>query len=282
MPDSTPADHERPSPATVGLLPYLTMSALDEDYEHAAARRTTQQPHSSRRIGPVGAIAVVASALLVVVAATQTSRNAVADRDERQQLISQIQNRQHNLDEDGRRVDRLLSETTRLRNQLLGSTKLSTGVRAQLSLLSVRAGTTAVRGPGVKVVVDNAKDAQSDRNKVLDSDLQHLVNGLWEAGAEAIAINGHRLTTMSAIRQAGRAITVNYVSLVRPYTVLAIGDPRTLPARFAETSSGQAWLDLQREVQLRFSMHTQDKLTLPAAAVPTLRFAEHARKGGGS
>ncbi len=38
---------------------------------------------------------------------------------------------------------------------------------------------------------------------MLDGDLQKLVNGLWVAGAEAIAINGERLTTLTAIRQGG-------------------------------------------------------------------------------
>ena len=34
-------------------------------------------------------------------------------------------------------------------------------------------------------------------------DLQILVNGLWESGAEAISVNGHRLSTLTAIRGAG-------------------------------------------------------------------------------
>ena len=36
-----------------------------------------------------------------------------------------------------------------------------------------------------------------------------LVNGLWQAGAEAISINGQRLTSTSAIRFAGQAILVD-------------------------------------------------------------------------
>jgi uncharacterized protein YlxW (UPF0749 family) len=133
-----------------------------------------------------------------------------------------------------------------------------------------------VHGPGVEIVADDAAEAESDRNKVLDSDLQKLVNGLWRAGAEAISINGERLTNLSAIRHAGSAITVNFRSLNRPYRILAIGDRLTLPARFADTTSGQAWLDLQREVGLRFTMRTQKSLRLPAAAVPELRYARSA------
>ena len=95
---------------------------------------------------------------------------------------------------------------------------------------------------------------------------------LWEAGAEAVAVNGERLTNLSTIRLAGGAITVNARSLRRPYVVTAIGNPNTLPARFAETSSGQAWLDLQREVGLQLKITPAASLTLPGAEV-SLRFA---------
>jgi len=116
---------------------------------------------------------------------------------------------------------------------------------------------------------------------VLDSDLQKLVNGLWEAGAEAISINGQRLTNLSTIRLAGGAITVNAHSLRRPYVVSAIGNKDTLPARFAETSSGQAWLDLQREVGLQLKITPVSSLRLPAAEA-TLRYANQKEPGGAS
>ena len=44
------------------------------------------------------------------------------------------------------------------------------------------------------MVVDDAPGATTDKQQVLDQDLQQLVNGLWLVGAEAISINGHRLT----------------------------------------------------------------------------------------
>jgi hypothetical protein len=86
------------------------------------------------------------------------------------------------------------------------------------------------------IVVDDAQGTNAAQ--VTDEDLRQLVNGAWEAGAEGIAINGHRLTTRTAIRSAGSAITVDYRSLLRPYRVEAIGDPKTLPARFANTPGG--------------------------------------------
>jgi uncharacterized protein YlxW (UPF0749 family) len=120
---------------------------------------------------------------------------------------------------------------------------------------------------------------ETDFGRIYDRDLQDIANALWSVGAEAIAINGQRLTTLSAIRKAGSAITVNYDSLSRPYTILAIGDPDTLPARFAETSGGQAWFDLQQQVGIRFAIHPRQSLTLPRAT-PSLDYASPMHAGG--
>ena len=114
----------------------------------------------------------------------------------------------------------------------------------QGELVALLSGATAVQGPGVKLVVDDAKDSRSgrrrararavgfsDTGRVRDRDMQRVVNGLWESGAEAIAINGQRLTALSAIRAAGDAILVDNRPLVPPYTVLAVGDGKRLEHR---------------------------------------------------
>ena len=270
-----------PDQVTMGLLPYLTAHALDEDYAQAAARRTAAPaPRSRRRIGLAGAMALLVFALLAVTAAVQTSRNSASEERQRQALIGQVKARKAAIVADRRTAARLQAENDRLETDLLRNTNSSGGVLDQLQLLGIRSGTVPVRGPGVEIVVDDAPNAGSDRNKVLDVDLQKLVNGLWAAGAEAVSINGERLTNLSAIRHAGTAITVNYTSLSRPYRVLAIGDVKTLPSRFADTTSGQAWLDLQRQFGLRFTMRTQRSLRLPAAETPELRFARSGSSHG--
>ncbi|NEE52029.1 DUF881 domain-containing protein, partial [Streptomyces sp. SID8455] len=87
----------------------------------------------------------------------------------------------------------------------------------QGELVALLSGATPVEGPGVKLVVDDAKNTDqggggpresssfADTGRVRDRDMQRVVNGLWESGAEAIAINGQRLTALSAIRAAGDA-----------------------------------------------------------------------------
>ena len=139
-------------------------------------------------------------------------------------------------------------------------------------------GAAAVKGPGVLVTVDDAPGSDTDTgDRVLDVDLQILVNGLWRAGAEAISVNGHRLSGLTAIRGAGEAITVDYRSLTRPYRVAAIGDPRTLPASFAETSAGAWWIDLSRNRGMSFTVSGAQKLTLDPDPGLVLRYARPGR-----
>ena len=98
-------------------------------------------------------------------------------------------------------------------------------------------------GPGVVLTIN---DNPTDANGILiDQDLRHVVNGLWLAGAEAIAINGYRLSARTAIRQAGSAITVDYRSMTTPYRIEAIGDASELDDGF-RANSGGAWLSFLR------------------------------------
>ena len=110
-------------------------------------------------------------------------------------------------------------------------------------------------------------------------DLQKLVNGLWQVGAEAISINGQRLTAVSPIRDAGSAITVNYRSLRRPYTLSVIGDRQSMEARLLDTAGGQAWRTLQ-SIGLQFDTETEDTMVLPAAKAVTLRSARERESRG--
>jgi uncharacterized protein YlxW (UPF0749 family) len=292
MPADTRIDplRERPASASVGLLEYLSSHAIDEDYAFVSARNKAAElarkeaggegtGPGPRRVGVFGGVVLALFAVLVVTAAAQTSRNAVSDARERSDLAQQVRDAQQQLDRDRTDVVDLRRDAGRLQSQQLTSDRAAQGILDQLSRLGALTGTRAVTGPGVRVVANDALGARTARNQVLDSDLQKLVNGFWEVGAEAIAINGQRLTNLSTIRTAGGAITVNARSLSPPYVVTVIGNKDTLPARFAETASGQAWLDLQRDVGLRLDIRAVSSLRLPAAAV-TLRYATSPTPGG--
>jgi uncharacterized protein YlxW (UPF0749 family) len=59
--------------------------------------------------------------------------------------------------------------------------------------------------------------------RILDRDIQSVVNEFWAAGAEAVAIDGQRLGPTTSIRSAGQAILVDFRPVTNPYLIEAIG-----------------------------------------------------------
>jgi uncharacterized protein YlxW (UPF0749 family) len=152
--------------------------------------------------------------------------------------------------------------------------------------LAVVSGESPATGPGIEITLDDApreaepevgvdprENPQTDEGRVLDRDLQFVVNGLWASGAEAVAIDGHRLTALSAIRSAGLAILVDYRPLVPPYVVEVVGDPAQLQTRFAASMAGPYLQSLRDNYGVRASIAVKEQLRLPGASGITLRSA---------
>jgi uncharacterized protein YlxW (UPF0749 family) len=103
--------------------------------------------------------------------------------------------------------------------------------QAKVTPLERPAGLTAVHGPGLEVVLDDAdadnlpNGTQVDPNQLVvhQSDLQAVVNALWAGGAEAVSIAGQRVIATSAVRCVGNTLLLNGEVYSPPYRVLAIG-----------------------------------------------------------
>jgi uncharacterized protein YlxW (UPF0749 family) len=215
--------------------------------------------------------------VLLGISAVKTERDRPQALVERTSLIAAIHARQHVLDSlhNGLRVEQV--RVADLQTGLAALSNSDTRLARLTSRLGMSAGVAPVTGPGLVVTVDNAADGGAGSGGVIrDTDLQALVNGLWAAGAEAVAVNGLRLTTLTAIRFAGLAITVDYRSLTPPYVVEAVGNPDTLPARFLETQGGQLLLGLQNNFGIRFATHTSSRIELPGDPRNTLLWAHPA------
>jgi uncharacterized protein YlxW (UPF0749 family) len=266
-----------PPRAYAGLLTEVMTNTLDEDYATVAdkRRRSGVTPPSSTgsRIALLAAIA--AFGLLIGISALKTDQDRPETEAERAELIAQIQKRQDDQAALSRSINAVSDDVTELQSTVGDDVSRNSSIVARLESLGLEAGTLEVSGPGMEITVD---DAPSDRpgsgGVILDTDLQSLSNSLWMAGAEAIAINGHRLTSLTAIRFAGEAITVDNVSLTPPYEVAAIGNPDTLPARLLETPGGQTWLGLQANFGITFDRVTKDDVAVPADPHEHLLYAK--------
>ena len=150
----------------------------------------------------------------------------------------------------------------------------------QIEELELVTGYTPVEGPGAVVTLTDSPVTQGedgeDLERVLDSDVQRAVNGLWSAGAEAIAVNGQRLTAQSAIRSAAGAILVNYRPLKPPYRVEAIGPPG-LAERYVATADAQELARISTQFGIGLELSSVDEISLRSATSPLPSDAEVVR-----
>jgi uncharacterized protein YlxW (UPF0749 family) len=263
MPDvAAPPDDRVNTP----LLTLITQQSLDEDYRHVAERKAAD-PDTKRRPSRMAALVVGVFGVLVTVAALQTSQGEDVRSASRATLISQIDERRDSLAELQGRIVRLRELNVGLQGTLDDVTSEQLAAQAREQRLASATGFGAVTGPGVRITVDDAADG----SLVRDTDLRLAVNGLWQAGAEAISVNGNRLTARSAIRNSGDAIRVNNRSLSPPYVVLAIGNEKTLQADLMQTSTGLLFRDTAESVGFPWSMDNVDQLHLPAAPARVAR-----------
>lgn len=173
------------------------------------------------------------------------------------------------LDAEHRRLQAQLAEVQAERDRLRAQPQgpgLS-GLLADLLNQQVIAGTVALTGPGVIVVLDDSprrplRGEDPTLYLVLDSHLRDVVNLLWEGGAEAVAINGERIVATSSIYAAGGVIVVNTARLAPPYEVVAIGPPELE----ALLRSPGRLTQLRSRVQnygLQFSVRRAAEVTVP-------------------
>jgi uncharacterized protein YlxW (UPF0749 family) len=281
---STTVRVSRPD-ASMSLLTNVMDHSLDDGYAEAAARKeaagTAGMPKTVKAKLSLAA-GLVLAALVVTVGAAQARVAAPTVAKERQELLDRI-------DRETAQADRLAQSVDELRDEVGARQReaLKSGGSGRAELVGLLAGATEVHGPGVRLVVNDAKEATgggdgdpretsgfSDTGRVRDRDMQRVVNGLWASGAEAVAINGQRLTSLSAIRAAGDAILVDNKPLVPPYTVLAVGDGKRLSTRFQDSADGLYLHALQDNYGIRTSISVESDLRLPAAPSVIVRTAQ--------
>jgi uncharacterized protein YlxW (UPF0749 family) len=264
-----------PEHVTVPLLSLITQRSLDADYEHVAARRRASGEAAPTHPVPrrTAGLVLLVFGLLVTIAAVQTSRNASASDASRTSLIGQIDLRREGLNELQKRLHHEQSRVLSLQTRTNDLTTTGEAAQARLERLAVRTGFVAVKGPGIQVTVNSAPDSP-DNQLVRDSDLTLLTDALWASGAEAISVNGHRLTVLSAFRNVGIGILVNTQPLTPPYVFDVIGNPNTMPAGLLSSAIGEKWYALKDSFGFRFDVRDVGTLNLPAAPQPHLRSAE--------
>jgi len=270
------------------LITEMMERPLDPGYAAAAEHRQASGLAAATGLrGPTLIIAAVLIGVLLGASALALRAPTTAASKIKQDLVGRIEDRRAHADAQTRRIATLRNEINTAQAAAL-SQQSETALSTDLSNLELAAGTVPVTGPGLVLTVDDAPppaepvapDANPrtvtgpDQGKVIAKDLQIIVNGLWDAGAEAISINGHRLTSRAAVRSAGAAILVDYRPLARPYVITAIGDPGSLRVEFADNSGGSYLQSLTNNYQIRGNIQNRTSVVIPGEPTLSLQKAQ--------
>lgn len=254
-----------------GVLEGFMADALTDDY--AAAPSVRGRSSGARAFAALVCIligAILAASLMA------TLRSAGSRSQTRDALSQRVTSASQSLEQAQDRVDEQRDRVVALQEQLLAESNAAPGVASLVERAASATGTQPLTGRGVTVTIDDAPDAKSGSlNRVLDRDLQDLVNALWQAGASGVAINGQRLVSTTAIRAAGDAIVVNYVPLARPYVIDAVG---ATDAAKPESGVQQLLSHLGRDYGLVSSVDSGE-VALPPGDWHDTRYAKPAQPG---
>lgn len=185
-------------------------------------------------------------------------------------------------DELARRAAALRAEVDALTQQAAALDATNQGT--DLGAVTEQAGASAVHGPGITVTLTDAPAGVSpagvdeDLLVVHQQDIQAVVNALWEGGAEAMTIQGQRVSTRTGIKCVGNTVVLHNVPYAPPYVITAIGDEAAMRRALDDSN----YLDVYREYvtayRLGYSVTSVGDVTMPAYEGPSdLRYARPIR-----
>ncbi len=183
------------------------------------------------------------------------------------------------IDQEQRQVEKLERQAQRLRAEVAArSERAAAGdvrVRAEQARgdgLAPAAGLTPVKGPGVRVSLDDAPRPEGgepasdnpDDLVVHQQDLQAVVNALWAGGAEAMTLMGQRIVSTSAVRCVGNTVVLHGQVYGPPFVVEAVGDPAPLRRSLDAAPGVRFFRSFVDRFGLGYDVQTRRAIDLPA------------------
>jgi uncharacterized protein YlxW (UPF0749 family) len=227
------------------------------------------------------AVGIILSYPLKVI---QKSSSEPLPNDSRQELTNRILKITEENDQLRIELTQVRDQSNQLEENLMQRDQASVELTESRRTYRLMAGLDAVHGPGVKLTLMENPPEAAEGSEVApyfihQEDLLNIVNEMWLAGAEGIAIGSagkvERLVMTSTIRCVGSLIDVNNTRMTPPFEIYAIGNSEDLYS--ALTMPGGV-LEPLKYFNIESSIEKQDDLTLPAFSGSTLR--QYARPVG--
>jgi len=160
---------------------------------------------------------------------SETPRTSYTSQ-ERQPLVTTALGLQAQQDQLKGRILDLRAQIQALEGRSQGSQAVVQQLNGQLQAARIAGGLTGLRGTGLVVMLADSTNAipagaNDSDYRVSAADIRTVVQELWLAGAEAVAVNGERIIGSTAILDIGGTVLVNSAYLAPPFQVSAIGPP---------------------------------------------------------
>jgi uncharacterized protein YlxW (UPF0749 family) len=232
-------------------------------------------PLRSRRVTAWSALVpvVALAAGLLFATSGQTAQGSDLRAGDTTQLSALIQQR----DEDLRRRQAELADLQAQVQQLTAQAGSRNGAvkqaEDQAGAAALSAGLTPLSGPGVTITLDDAPrrpdgslpaGARPDDVVIHQSDVQAVVNALWAAGADGVAVMGQRLITTSAVRCVGNVLLLQGRTYSPPFVVTAVVDASAVRPELDASPQVQVFQDAVDAFGLTFDVEKNARVDLPA------------------
>jgi len=226
---------------------------------------------SRRRVVSIFVVAGVALATGFLVAGQVkvqllTPTNQVARY---QALVRSVQELEASNADFRQRIAMLRSQNDALEAIAARRSAATQALQNQVADLRAHAGLTTLHGPGVEVDLADGvpgSDSGSEPGYLVNfKDVQDLVNLLFAKGAEGIAVNGRRITPLTAFSGSGGQVVIDQgPPITSPLTLLAVGDRNRMEAALTDPSGLPDIRAREVQFQLQVSFRGGPNVSLPA------------------
>src|SRR5215204_2347050 len=218
----------------------------------------------------VPAIALLAGVLFAPSAEPAQGTDLRAGR--RVELTQLITAQERSVGEATRRVVQLQGQVEELERQASAEDGRVGSVRAESGRLERYVGLRPITGGGLTVVLDDAPrrpdgqlppEARPDDVIVHQQDVQSVVNALWAAGADGLAVMDQRLITTGAVRCVGNTLLLYGRTYSPPFRITAVGDPARLRGRLESEPGVRLYRQAVAYFGLGYEVKDEPEVTLP-------------------
>ena len=224
-----------------------------------------------RQFASLGLLAVVALATGFVLAGQVkakllTPSNQVARY---QALIHSVQELEAINADSRREIAALRAQIDSLEADAAARSAATQNLHSQVDDLRAHAGLVAMHGPGVEVDLRNGSPGPAAGGQtgylVTFEDVQDAVNLLFASGAEGAAVNGRRISALTAFSgSAGQVVIDQGPPLSSPIRVVAVGDRNRMLAALDDPTALASIRAREVEFDLHLTFFGSPDVSLPA------------------